>query len=213
MPTNCSMLSGMDTRTPAPHWRKILRWGLTAAVVPATVIITLNIETVADKLGFGTVLYDNLGAALSVLLAVCWIVVGAAAALWIDRILRNREGDDSEPPHDPKWAEKLQLITGRRFLNETVHLDGKRFINCRFDNVTFVYNGGPISMEQIEVGTFVITSDNPKLNRFSNILLALGYINTPVVSETTPEMSADEFRKRTFSVVDTRPKKAPTKDK
>lgn len=34
-----------------------------------------------------------------------------------------------------------QLIYGREFINEKVEIDGKRYENCTFTNVTFVYHG------------------------------------------------------------------------
>jgi len=39
------------------------------------------------------------------------------------------------------WHEPLKPIVSKHFKNEAVGLDGKSFIDCTFENVTFVYQG------------------------------------------------------------------------
>jgi hypothetical protein len=42
----------------------------------------------------------------------------------------------------PNWGSyKYEDVYNHPFANETVRLDGKRFLGCTFDNVTFVYQG------------------------------------------------------------------------
>jgi hypothetical protein len=41
----------------------------------------------------------------------------------------------------PNWHEPLEPVVNKEFRNETVELDGKNFVDCRFVNVTFRYNG------------------------------------------------------------------------
>lgn len=35
-------------------------------------------------------------------------------------------------------------IKGKKFLNETVHIDGKTLIDCIFENCSIVYSGGDL---------------------------------------------------------------------
>ena len=41
-----------------------------------------------------------------------------------------------------RWREgRLKQVAGREFRNQEVSLDGIEYIDCKFDGVTFVYNG------------------------------------------------------------------------
>ncbi len=41
-----------------------------------------------------------------------------------------------------RWdTDPLEDVTGQRFASQTVVLDGRRFLQCSFDNVTFEYEG------------------------------------------------------------------------
>lgn len=86
-------------------WR-ISRRGLRRALRywkwPAIVILALNIETLAAKLGIDSLLADHWDASVDRLLAIiqsAWLqipallIVGAAVALWLDATLRKRETD------------------------------------------------------------------------------------------------------------------------
>ena len=66
------------------------------------------------------------------------------------------------------WETPLVLIYGQNYENETVSLDGKRFLECTFKNVTYSYEGTrPVEMidcKRIPVGgetIFTLTSRNP----------------------------------------------------
>jgi hypothetical protein len=39
-------------------------------------------------------------------------------------------------------TDALETISGRKFANETVHLDGREFIDCNFDRCLLIYSGG-----------------------------------------------------------------------
>jgi len=42
----------------------------------------------------------------------------------------------------------------KSFENETVRLDGNSYRNCTFRDVTFVYGGGPLTMETCKMDRF-----------------------------------------------------------
>lgn len=50
--------------------------------------------------------------------------------------------DKTEDNRTVSQLKPLVRIEGRKFVNEKVELDGHSYVNCDFENVTFVYNGG-----------------------------------------------------------------------
>ncbi|MGQ0589875.1 MAG: hypothetical protein ACT4N8_10150 [Sphingosinicella sp.] len=88
----------------------------------------------------------------------------------------NSGGQDAD--FDPDWLSKLQLVVGTKFRNQNVPVDGRRYLGCEFHNVTFVYNGGPFAFEQCTIGGHTIRTDDPRLNRFTNLLVTFGHIAT-----------------------------------
>lgn len=38
----------------------------------------------------------------------------------------------------------LELVQGRQFKNESVEIDGKKFVSCTFDGCSLVYAGGDV---------------------------------------------------------------------
>jgi hypothetical protein len=52
---------------------------------------------------------------------------------------------------------RLQQVIGQHFKNEAVVLDGKWFIDCTFEKVTFVYGGGPARIQAATMkGTYAL---------------------------------------------------------
>jgi hypothetical protein len=77
---------------------------------------------------------------------------------------------------DKKWvAYEYKLESGKRFNNETVRLDGKRFVDCVFTNTTLEFEGNaPFSMEGETYisGTVTVRSDNPIVKQTIKLMLA-----------------------------------------
>ena len=66
-----------------------------------------------------------------------------------------------------KWPDPYQPISaiGKTFRNEKVVLDEHSYSNCKFYNVTFVYNGTTaIQFNNNEIHGAVLSSDNPAVN-------------------------------------------------
>jgi hypothetical protein len=75
-----------------------------------------------------------------------------------------------------KWPEPYHptTVTGRKFYNERVVLDGYFYSNCEFNNVTFVYNGTTaIQLANSKIiGMSVLASDNPAVEGAFAVTLA-----------------------------------------
>jgi hypothetical protein len=72
------------------------------------------------------------------------------------------------------------LVENRTFTNERVLLDGRIYRNCRFENVTFVYNGTQsleVSNSNI-VGRYRVASDNPAVEGTIGWLAGLGALSS-----------------------------------
>ena len=63
------------------------------------------------------------------------------------------------------------------FVHVDVELDRNSYRNCEFDNVVFVYNGGPMEFCNNTVRGFTIRSDNAEINNMLHLLDQLGLIN------------------------------------
>jgi len=64
---------------------------------------------------------------------------------------------------DPSQRQPAETIENRSFQNETIRLDGKNFLNCRFENVVLQYSGeGPFSLQGSQFhGHFQFMFDGP----------------------------------------------------
>lgn len=92
-------------------------------------------------------------------------------------------------PYEFAWnggrAPTNQVI-GRHFKREKVYLDDTAYLNCEFDEVTFIYNGtGPISLSDNKIGHFTISTDNPALRDFGGLLYALRALSIPLIDVNT----------------------------
>jgi hypothetical protein len=71
----------------------------------------------------------------------------------------------------------LKSITGRTFQNERVPLDGCAYIGCAFNQVTFVFNGGPCSVTRCSVnGRPRIETSNTQLLNLMALLSVLKFL-------------------------------------
>jgi len=80
--------------------------------------------------------------------------------------------------------EKLITIANRKFLNEIVPLDGFKYANCIFENVTFQYNGTALfGFEHNKVfGTASFRSDSDAVTATVSMFKGFGII--PNLNET-----------------------------
>lgn len=66
-----------------------------------------------------------------------------------------------------EWGKKHPkiIVRNRTFSNETVPLDGYAYLNCKFSNVTFLFNGdAPFDFSDNDVLNYTIRTDNPGIS-------------------------------------------------
>jgi len=88
---------------------------------------------------------------------------------WIGSSKRGTRGRLANPSADfptPNWLEPLEPVVNQEFRNQVVELDGKNFVDCKFVNVTFLYNGTmPIQFSNCTIagvkGEYILQADNP----------------------------------------------------
>jgi hypothetical protein len=87
---------------------------------------------------------------LHVLFAPLFLVIAGSIILiarnygWLGSFKGRTRRNFANPSADfptPNWHEPLEPVVNKEFRSETVVLDGKNFVDCRFINVTFSYNG------------------------------------------------------------------------
>lgn len=71
------------------------------------------------------------------------------------------------------------VVSKEKFINERIILDGKSYIDCEFENVTFVFNGtAPFSLMNNKFnGRIQVASDNPAISGSFALLRGLGYLD------------------------------------
>jgi hypothetical protein len=84
---------------------------------------------------------------------IAWVLLGLGF-LFISFAIQSwrRVANRNQPPKQstmtipsvhfptPDWLDPLVPVVNQTFRNRAVELDGKAFVDCRFENVTFVYN-------------------------------------------------------------------------
>jgi len=102
-------------------------------------------------------------------------VIGFAAGVWLDAFLKGGEKRQTWPGW--KVNQRPAQVVGRTFRNERILVDGKNFVDCKFYNVTFQYNGkGPVGFNGCYFsGVYVDTEDMPVATTFM-LLQGTGFI-------------------------------------
>jgi hypothetical protein len=78
------------------------------------------------------------------------------------------------------WEKPLTPVYREAFKNETVQLDGKNFVECSFENVTFLYQGTRsfqmMNCKKIPPDDFLVSvrTDNPVVFTALNLMSATG---------------------------------------
>jgi hypothetical protein len=202
-PSDEMHVAGSTPRMPLAAFRWIataLRW---IATVGATFCITIiaeeNIRYFAEKQQWNELLTKaiELLPDLSALTErnYTWfgfgLFTGIAVALWVTRFFvgSSEAGPSSTTIEKSRverdfptseWDIPLTPVFRQDYKNETVPLDGKDFIQCTFENVTFLYQGTrPIQMtncKKVPATGFVVTvqTDNPVVFTALSIMHATG---------------------------------------
>jgi hypothetical protein len=98
---------------------------------------------------------------LGILIAGTVLLVGSAA-WWVAANYRiQRKGESS---FGPQWhVPPAETVSGRRYLNEHVDVDGKTFDHCHFTNVTLRFRGtAPFQFHECRLtGEVFFITDHP----------------------------------------------------
>lgn len=81
-------------------------------------------------------------------------------------------------PESPAASLYLKTESNSQFEDVRVLLDGTRFINCKFTNAIFMWNGGIFSIEGIVIdGSVGFSTENQTVANAVDVLKALGFLN------------------------------------
>jgi hypothetical protein len=96
-----------------------------------------------------------------------WIggaLIGFGIGVWFDFFLKKTEQPKVIDSQFRKWPDPYspELIRGKHFINQRVNLDGHRYYECSFENITFVYNGTTaVQVQKCKfTGGIMLASDN-----------------------------------------------------
>ena len=82
---------------------------------------------------------------------------------------------------DERWKLYKKIdVWNKRFMNEVVDVDGRRYVDCTFENVTFLYNATApweFSGTTTITGTINIKTDNRRLGAFLEFLRRTNSLN------------------------------------
>jgi hypothetical protein len=160
----------------------IIRWLTTAGTAfVISVIFEENIRHVSEERHWNRFLSDALAVMpdLSPWIEARWFwfvfgfLTAIASALWLVRLF---SGKVTTTPA-PIWTSEPQLrqIINRTFRNERVLLDGISYVSCRFENVTFVFNGiAPFGLANNHLESVHLASESPVVLASFAIMVALG---------------------------------------
>lgn len=163
---------------------RILALVLFATVSPFRTVVNLNWESFAQKHEWDKILLRNEGPVVSALTDVAHflasdlalgIAIGGllfsfrSVLTWPFRQLwpKGDHVDSMEQlVQSSEEGDAIEVVAGAQFINETIMLDGKRFVNCQFEKCTVKYNGGICEFHDCNFVPHVwLTSDVPGIVR------------------------------------------------
>jgi hypothetical protein len=122
-----------------------------------------------------------------------------------------------EYPPDFQHLEKIDCddppYSGKKFVNETVELDGKEFLNCNFVNVRLLFRGNQTFAIQHNVfdQSIVFATDNHAVAAYGEMLAVSGALGTPDKGVTWGSDKETFWVKRAFPLGTMEPVGAPTR--
>jgi hypothetical protein len=192
-------IAGPTARTPLAAIRWIATGGTLFFI---TVIAEENIRHLAEKEQWNEWLTKAIALLpdLTPFIDYTWVglglFTGIAVTLWLMRFFAATTSETGPSTTIEKsrverdfptseWDKPLTTIFRQNYKNETVQLDGKNFIECTFENVTFIYQGTrPLQMINCkklpEKGFWVtVQTDNPVVFTALSIMSATG-VTSPI---------------------------------
>jgi hypothetical protein len=112
-----------------------------------------------------------------------WFLAGAAVGICGLLLWRYFMPADKSTGRPKLSTGPLEAVHGRTFRNERVLVDGKSFTTCRFENVTLVYNGGPVNMHDCTFAGAVFDTEDILIRSYMKMLHSLGMLGLPAMGE------------------------------
>lgn len=98
-----------------------------------------------------------------------------------DSMIKLYQAAPPAPVQDSQPTRKEEVV-GKTFRNERVPLDGKSYLKCRFENVTFVYNGtGPWTLVGNKLmGVMRVNTESPAVAGAMSLLRLVGFLKPTI---------------------------------
>lgn len=105
-----------------------------------------------------------------------YLALGVSIGMWFSFWLSRKE---KQPVQNLlQNSKELEVVSNKEFHNEVINLSGKKYINCKFFNVTLNYNGGSYSLDRNEFfGTPVFRTDNGDVWGLAVLLMEIYQVN------------------------------------
>lgn len=167
------------------------------ASVAAGIVLIPFLQTpaakLAEKLNFDTILSDQWEPLMSLLsslsgnpwyIFIAGVIIGFPIALWLEFTLRRKEVSPSASD-EMKSFENVTPIINKVFRNQEIVLDNKKYIHCKFYNVTVMYDGGPLEFSNNEIyGMFFkIGTKDFRASSMMRFLQEFNLLKIPSVSQ------------------------------
>lgn len=170
--------------------RKLFRYTVSAIAaflfLIASGLAVFTAETVADEIGYTALIRNLIKNGVSDMFNAGYFELafygflffaGGAITLWIDYLIR---------PSTVKVNTKLKIentIKKKEYMNTEVKVDGNMFVECKFNNVTFIYNGGASGFKNCEFMGYNVTSEISEVNVIFYFLHQLDMLKAPLRSD------------------------------
>lgn len=176
--------------------RAIVRWGVTIVGTLLLGVVIFSLETILDSAGYTGWLRTLISGSWQIpeldskwwFLSAFLFFAGASVALWVDYWIRQKTTIQIV-----KISSIKETITGHVFHNTDVPLDGKKYTECTFRNVTFIYNGGRFELHKNDIDGCFVKSQIKEIDEYAALLFQLGFLNVPVLAKDGPLENKNTF--------------------
>ncbi len=104
----------------------------------------------------------------------------------ITQLKAAKPNDTNKLESDKTPSTPLKVFEKKTFMNEKVLLDGYKYIDCTFENVTLVYNGGPSEMSGTRITfnkSIPFETNNPAVKQVMKIFNGMGVFKPGAFAE------------------------------
>jgi hypothetical protein len=169
-----------------------------------------------------TAVYDDKHKVIAFILALAVVGMSAIVCIVLFRASQLASSKLDRPPtkasRDPFNNPQLEIVSNKKFRNEGVELDGKRFYDCEFINTRLIFHGiAPTELlGDCKIGgSVVLETDNQPAMHYAHLMRIISSIPhigeaflsvddkgnaRPIVNEAKIEKAQLGLRERTFAL-------------